>query len=106
MSTESRIDIIAEITYKSQFVNQQSLGPITELIDGFQPAVFECDDAVEAAGEIEVVRRDQGGEAGVADEIEEGAEDTVAGRVIEIAGRLVPGQNLFGSLASARASAT
>src|SRR5882757_1747056 len=67
--------------------------PKTSLINGFQPAVFEGDDAVEAAGEIEVVRRDQGGEAGMTDEIEEGVEDAVAGRVIEVAGRLVAEQD-------------
>src|SRR5437660_11461667 len=65
----------------------------TSLIDGFQPPVFECDDAVEAAGEIEVVRRDQCGEPGMTDEIEEGAEDAVAGRVIQVAGRLVAEQD-------------
>jgi hypothetical protein len=71
MSTKSRIDIIAQIAYNSQFVNQQSLRPISELVERHQPPVFECDDAVEAAGEIEVVRRDQCREPGMADEIEE-----------------------------------
>jgi hypothetical protein len=81
--------VLAEIAYKSQFVNQQSLRPITEPVERPQPTVFECDDAVEAAGEIEVVRCDQCREPGMTDEIEEGAEDTLAGRVIEVAGRLV-----------------
>ena len=37
--------------------------------------------------------RDQGGEAGVADEIEEGVQDALAGHVIEVAGRLVAEQD-------------
>jgi hypothetical protein len=93
MSTESRIDIIVKLAYKSQFVNQQSLRPITELVERPLPPVFECDDAVEAAGEIEVVGGDQCGEARVADEIEEGVQDTLAGRVVEVAGRLVAEQD-------------
>ena len=48
---------------------------------------------VEAAGEIEVVGRDQGGEAGVADEVEKGVQDAFAGRVVEVAGRLVAEQD-------------
>ena len=86
ISTESRIDIIAKIAYESQFVNQQSLRPIAELVEWPQPPVFECHDAIEAAGEIEVVRCDQCREPGMTDEIEEGAEDALAGRVIEVTG--------------------
>jgi hypothetical protein len=84
MSTESRIDIIAKIAYKSKFVNQQSLRPITDLVERPHPPVFECDDAVEAAGEIEVVRRDQCREPGMADESEEGAQNALAGRLVEV----------------------
>ena len=35
-----------------------------------QPPILEGDDPVQAAGEIEIVRRDQGGKAGTADQIE------------------------------------
>jgi len=66
---------------------------INKLGDRFEPAVFEGDDMVEAAGEIEIVGRDQGGEAGMADELEEGVQDALAGRVVEIAGRLVAEQD-------------
>jgi hypothetical protein len=59
MSTESRIDIIAKIAYQSEFVNQQNLRLIAELVERPQPPVFEGDDAVEAAGEIEIAGGDQ-----------------------------------------------
>ena len=45
-------------------------GESRDLRDSPQPPVFERNDAVEAASEIEVVGRDQSGEAGAADEIE------------------------------------
>ena len=64
------------------------------LVERTQPPVFEGDDAVEAAGEIEVVRRDQCGEPGMTDEIEEGVEHAFAGRVVEVAARLVAEKDL------------
>jgi hypothetical protein len=45
-------------------------------------------------GEIEVVGRDQGREAGMADEVEECVQHPVAGRLVEVAGRLVAEQDL------------
>jgi hypothetical protein len=63
-------------------------------LDQPQPPVCQSDDAVEAAGEIEVVGRDQGGEAGMADELEEGVQYALAGRVVEVASRLVAEQDL------------
>src|SRR6516225_11155132 len=59
-----------------------------------QPPVCECHDAVEAAGQIEIVSRDQSRETGVADEVEERVQHALARRVIEVAGRLVAEQNL------------
>jgi hypothetical protein len=62
-------------------------------LDQPQPPVCQSDDAIEAAGEIEIVGRDQGREAGIADEVEEAPQHTRAGGVIEVAGRLVAEQN-------------
>jgi len=67
--------------------------PRDTLIDGLQPPVCQSDNAVEAAGEIEIVGRDQGREAGIANEVEESPQHTLAGGVIEVAGRLVTEQN-------------
>jgi hypothetical protein len=63
---------------------------------GLRPPVFEPDDAVEAAGEVEIVGGDQRRQTGMADEVEERIQDAVAGRVIEIAGRLVSAQDFGG----------
>src|SRR6202022_2238911 len=60
---------------------------------GLQPSVFERDNAVETAGEIEIVGGDQRGEAGVTGELEECVQYALAGRVIEVAGRLVAEQD-------------
>ena len=62
--------------------------------DRTQPPVFECHDAVEAAGELDIVCRDQSREAGVADKVEKRVQHALAGRVIEVAGRLVAEQDL------------
>ena len=59
-----------------------------------QMSILEDDDAVEAVGEVEIVGRDQPGETAVADEVKERGEHALAGRVIEIAGRLVAEQDL------------
>ena len=59
-----------------------------------EPAVFEGDDAIEAAGEVEVVGGDQRREAGAADEVEQCVEHALAGRMVEIAGRFVGEQDL------------
>src|SRR5439155_4393424 len=56
---------------------------IADSSDVPQSPVFERDKPVEAAGEIEIMRRDQCGEPGMADEIEERVEHAVAGRVVE-----------------------
>ena len=40
------------------------------------------------------MRRDQGGKAGAADQIEKCLQHTLAGRVVEVAGRLVAEQDL------------
>src|SRR5205814_8083097 len=61
--------------------------------DRLQPPVFEADDAVEAAGELQVVGGDQSGQAGMAYEVEQCAHHAVAGRVVEVAGRLVGQQD-------------
>ncbi len=60
---------------------------------GFSPPSFERDDAIKAAGELEVVGCDQSGEPGAADEIEQRVHHAVAGRMVKIAGRLVGKQD-------------
>src|ERR1051325_9717459 len=56
---------------------------------GTKLAVVQRDDAVEAAGEVEVVGRDQRGKATGADDSEQRLDHSFGGRVVEIAGRLV-----------------
>src|ERR1700682_494698 len=60
---------------------------------GLQPSVFERDNAIETTGEIEIVGCDQCGEAVMTAELQEGVQDALAGRVIEVAGRLVAEQD-------------
>src|SRR5215472_5226091 len=62
--------------------------------DAPQLPVLEGDDAVEPAGEIEIVGRDQGREAGAADQVDECLQHAFASSVIEIAGWLVAEQDL------------
>ena len=64
------------------------------LVDRLQPAAIECNDPVEAAREIEVMCRNQRREPIIADEVQKRVEYAFAGRVIEIAGRLVAEQDL------------
>ena len=56
--------------------------------------MLEGDDAIEAAGEIEIVGRDQCRETGTADQVEECLQHAFAGRLIEIAGWFVAEQDL------------
>ena len=56
--------------------------------------ILKDDDPVEAAGELEIVCRDQGGKAGTADQIEKCLQHTCPGRVVEVAARLVAEQDL------------
>src|SRR5947208_5038305 len=73
-----------------------------ELLAGLESArlnlpehpVFEGDDAVEAAGEFEIVGRDQRRKTLGADNPDQRVHDAGRGRVIEIAGRLVGQQDL------------
>src|SRR5690349_12291466 len=56
-------------------------------------AVLEREDAVHAAGELEVVRGDERGEAGLAHDVDERAHHVLGGVDVEIAGRLVAQQH-------------
>src|ERR1700722_17887618 len=55
--------------------------------------VLEADDAVEAACEVEVVRRDEGGKPGLADDLDENLHHVLGSMLVEIAGRLVAEQD-------------
>src|SRR5215468_43999 len=54
-----------------------------------EPPVFECDDAVETARQIEVVCREQRRQPSLADEIEERFHHVVAGGVVEVTGGFI-----------------
>src|SRR6516165_6354547 len=58
-----------------------------------QSPILERHDAVEAVGEFEVVGSDQRGQAGMAHQVQQCAQHIVAGRVVEVAGRLVGQQD-------------
>src|SRR4051794_17352868 len=59
-----------------------------------EPPVLQRNNAVEAAGKVEIVRRDQRGEAALADDLDQVGDDVLAGRVVEVACRLVGQQYL------------
>src|SRR5476649_259746 len=54
---------------------------------------LQGDDAVHPPCQVEIMRREQGGEAGVADDVEEDRRNLVSGVLIEIASRLVAQQD-------------
>jgi hypothetical protein len=68
--------------------------PVSDELKRLDGAFVEGQPAVHAGREGGVVGGDQGGEAGIADEVQQHAEDLVGGMLVEVAGGLVGQQQL------------